>query len=523
MTLPVNSSKAKNTGCTPVSSNCVVWQGPDLYCIGVCKGDTISDVVANLAEQLCILIDQFDLGKYDFSCLQVPVSERPDNLAGLIQILINRICILEGLPYGEGDTQTSDCPDNCIVSIAECFHYVNSTGDTVTTMSLIDYVTTIGNIICDMLDDIATLQTNYTNLQLQVNGDGSAGQLGDAGGVVGAIVDIRDNYAPTDSLQFQVSSNINPGAGTQYITDALRTVETSLVQTQTAMGSQTSLYQNILKEDNLSNAQRMFGSGTMNTLTGWTNNVQTAADSIGNIWTAIKDIRQAVDYMQENCCATTCSDIFLNFRASINVQATTTFLTVFTDGSTGFTNDWKECSNDTRITVADALGNTTTFRTSLISLIDTPSGYQVDITATSIDPTVDITVTAETCFTNTSTNTTCEKDYEYAINATTDCPSVVITSYSTSMNYQFTAVAGQTYIAKVYYNGGGISVAEQIISTPGVIVLQSIIGLLSETDYEFELTVVSPSNEETVCTKIGFTTLASACVPPTNASATLTT
>ena len=34
-----------NKPCNPVSSNCVVWQGPTLECIDLCKGDTVSDVV----------------------------------------------------------------------------------------------------------------------------------------------------------------------------------------------------------------------------------------------------------------------------------------------------------------------------------------------------------------------------------------------------------------------------------------------------------------------------------------------
>ena len=44
--VPTNSRYAKDRGCNPVSSNCVVWQGPDLACIDLCKGDTVSNVVA---------------------------------------------------------------------------------------------------------------------------------------------------------------------------------------------------------------------------------------------------------------------------------------------------------------------------------------------------------------------------------------------------------------------------------------------------------------------------------------------
>ena len=39
--IPTNSNNPNN--CDPISSNCVVWQGPDLPCVEICTGDTISD------------------------------------------------------------------------------------------------------------------------------------------------------------------------------------------------------------------------------------------------------------------------------------------------------------------------------------------------------------------------------------------------------------------------------------------------------------------------------------------------
>ena len=51
--IPTNNNN--NTGCNPISSNCVIWQGPDIDCgsnFKICNGDTVSDVVANLAAEL---------------------------------------------------------------------------------------------------------------------------------------------------------------------------------------------------------------------------------------------------------------------------------------------------------------------------------------------------------------------------------------------------------------------------------------------------------------------------------------
>lgn len=510
--LPTNSSKAKDNGCKPTSSNCVVWQGPDLDCIGLCKGDTISDVIAKLATELCDIIEQLDLTEFDFSCLSVPSSQEPGNFNDLIQILIDRICALEGVDPSTVDTDANDCPINCIVSIASCFQFVNPQGDTVTTMQLTDYVTAIGNQICTILDDITVIQNEIDTLQTQVNDVNTP-----------AIAVLDTEKAAISSLQYQLSTKTEPTGSTNFVTDSMRFIENSLIGTQDALGSATKLYQNILKEGLIADEAKLFGTGNMSTIPTWVDDVQEFADSLGNLWLAVHDIREAVDFIQNNCCSTGCTDIFLNFRATLTLSPGVATITVFTDGSTGFTSDWKECSPTTNIVIADALGNTTSTKVALIPLIDNPSGHPIDIIGTTIDTTEDITVTAESCFINTAVDATCEKDYVSTISATVDCPATVLTIFATSMSYQFTATAGQTYVANIYLRGLTSPVATQIIASPGVIVFNSIFGLLTETDYDFELTVTNSSAEETVCPRQLFTTLVDNCVPPINAAAIVTT
>ena len=60
-----------NKPCSPISSNCVLWQGPDIPCINLCKGDTVSDVVAALAEELCCVLTILDINSYDLSCFNM--------------------------------------------------------------------------------------------------------------------------------------------------------------------------------------------------------------------------------------------------------------------------------------------------------------------------------------------------------------------------------------------------------------------------------------------------------------------
>lgn len=150
-----------NSPCSPVSSNCVIWQGPNIDCIDLCTGDSISTVVYKLATELCTIMNQLDLTNLDLACLKVGTNP-PDTFSELIQLLINKIC---NTPTGSNlpAAITDPCPTNCIVPIAECFQ-----SGTQTTMLLLDYVQMIGEKVCSLVDQIDTINNNITNIDKRV-------------------------------------------------------------------------------------------------------------------------------------------------------------------------------------------------------------------------------------------------------------------------------------------------------------------------------------------------------------------
>jgi hypothetical protein len=151
-----------NSPCSPISSNCVIWQGPDISCINLCAGDSVSDVVYKLATELCTIMDQLDLTNLDLSCLKLAPNS-PADFSELMQILIDRICA-----GGTGSTGpaaiTDPCPTNCIVPIADCF----KTSATQTTMLLLDYVQMIGEKVCSIVDQIDEINNTITNIDNRV-------------------------------------------------------------------------------------------------------------------------------------------------------------------------------------------------------------------------------------------------------------------------------------------------------------------------------------------------------------------
>lgn len=88
---PLNINKKS---CSEVSSNCIVWQGPELECIGLCKGDTVTDVIYKLATELCNLIESLAVENYDITCLD-STSCPPETFQELIKLIISYICNIE--------------------------------------------------------------------------------------------------------------------------------------------------------------------------------------------------------------------------------------------------------------------------------------------------------------------------------------------------------------------------------------------------------------------------------------------
>jgi hypothetical protein len=151
-----------NSPCSPTSSNCVIWQGPDLDCIKLCKGDTISDVVESLATELCNVMDQLNITNYELSCFNL-VSCPPKTFQELIQFLIDKICEIQNIDSNATENAATTCPD-CLVSIAPCFINDDS-GFVNQTMQLIDYVTLIGQTLCNLINETVAVNLEITNLK----------------------------------------------------------------------------------------------------------------------------------------------------------------------------------------------------------------------------------------------------------------------------------------------------------------------------------------------------------------------
>ena len=150
-----------NRPCSPISSNCVIWQGPDIPCIKICTGDTVSDIVYKLGTELCTIMEQLNVSNYDLSCFNLTACP-PEDFQALIQLLIDKICEANGVTT-DGTKSDSGCPD-CVVGVAECFRI----GDTVN-MQLVDYVQMIAARVCSIISEITSINNQISVINTTLN------------------------------------------------------------------------------------------------------------------------------------------------------------------------------------------------------------------------------------------------------------------------------------------------------------------------------------------------------------------
>lgn len=87
---PLNTTKS---ACESLSSNCVIWQGPTIPCLDICKGASISEVMYGIAIKFCEFYEQLDPEEYNLECLELDTCNT--SFKDLIQAMITQICFLK--------------------------------------------------------------------------------------------------------------------------------------------------------------------------------------------------------------------------------------------------------------------------------------------------------------------------------------------------------------------------------------------------------------------------------------------
>ena len=220
----IPNKKSNTNGCNPLSSNCVVWQGPDLECIDLCAGDTISDVVAKIAHALCECCDPVlrsgqsrsastsDISTIIQGCITINKGRDAQNLDELLQFIIDKICETDQTLSRSAAADPTAFATAYLMPLPQAAQF--DQGSTrITEQVLYDkttdsgWIITIGNYIGGLQDSVTSIQRTLENHEERIaNIERSAG--GTTIGGARAAASGSNTVRPTT-----VDANGNPIAG----------------------------------------------------------------------------------------------------------------------------------------------------------------------------------------------------------------------------------------------------------------------------------------------------------------------
>ena len=431
------SSNSNKENCSPVSSNCVIWQGPDLPCLNLCKGDSVSDVVYKVAVEICNLKDSIGISDVDMTCLLKICSTTPkpaQTLANILELLITKVCCLSDFVNTLPRTQNTYTEPT--LTLAPCFQTVGGP----TSLLHSQYTLKIATLVCSINTTVGLYGGSISQLQ-------------------------SDVYALQNPVVVTPTYSSCLLGGIQTIPAILTNLESTFctyIAPVGPLGSVASLNSGINSQcKNLNTTGKLLSTGQYITSLGpvkWKSTPSTVGDAITNLWALVCDLRDAVKLIQDNCCKVNCNSIIVDFSYQWIDRNT---LRLFFYNKTIVPGSFYDCDQvrGTVFTVTDGLGNTTPL-TILFRQSGGTTGILDDTTitpfqsytwtsigsTTSLDVTTGLTITGDACFTDGSVS--CIKCVSKYIGAyiNKDCCTITAKT-ATTIAYQICPATTTTTIA----------------------------------------------------------------------------
>lgn len=487
--IPTNSSNTTN-GCDSISSNCVIWQGPDISCINLCNGDTISDVTAKLAELVCSLIEDGvasnpNLTGLDLSCLNIP-GTTPTTLVPVLQEMVNAIC--------EQNTPSGPTPQQIkaglpIMTLPTCLVYDDESGNPVTQLKLDDFTLLIANKVCDILVAIVYIETTLTNYNTRIS-------------VLEACV--LPCSGTTAETQVVPTCIINVGQLTD-VSVLLLALEVRYCALETAVGLPAAINAAISQATILGTTQTLANpSVSYGSITGWNNNPSSLAQSTQNIWVVLNDLYSAVSSIQTNCCPSGCASVTFGYNTSnvLSGEGTISGINFNFQNTTGngsvIPATFNDCAGSTIITIRDINNVAVTSTVSVAALQNSAGGVTISLPGlNTYGP-----LTTSVAFCVTDGRDTCSDRIVKSVDGVIPCPLPVMSDITeTGVAVTFTNTLGSTpvYVIDILNATTNIIAATYTQNSPGAIVTHAFTGLVSSTQYKTRITV-QIGGQTKVCT-----------------------
>ena len=236
----------------------------------------MTETVSVLANKLCDMMSAVDINSYDLSCF-IGDDCQSVSWEQLFQLMIDKVCFLEGSVPTTSEPSEDDCPQDLVV-IADCFK--NCEGETTT---YTEYVKLIGTELC--------LLTNQVNESLEVVSSQSD-----------RITALEEGGTGDCAIPQIIPTCVGPNVLTD-VDEVIQSLEQSYCAYQSAIGN-VEEFSNAINEQcpNLSTSNALNVPGTMGQISGWNQNPTSVADSLSNLWLTLCDMRGAMADLQQ-CCS----------------------------------------------------------------------------------------------------------------------------------------------------------------------------------------------------------------------------
>jgi hypothetical protein len=491
--IPTNSSGTTN-GCDSISSNCVVWQGPDISCIDLCNGDTISEVVFKLATKLCDLIESGvqanpDLAGLDLSCLDLPGTD-PTEIVPVLQAMVVQICA-----NANPATRRAQSIDLPIMTLQQCLVVDDRNGNPITQLPLDEYATLIAQKVCDNVQEINDAKAQIANINTRLTRIENCVFVGD---VCQVGLSTEEQIIPT------CVSTVGQLTDVSVVVLALESAFCSL---RDAVGT-PALISNAVAQTVIIGSTSMLGTenATYNSIAGYNTSPSTLAQSVQNAWIVIDDMYNAIHSIQTNCCPGGCDSVVFDYSTSrqTNTVGVINLINFDFTGSTipvGF----DDTSGHSIITLTDANGSSLSSVVNVASLQNNASG--VNISTGSLNVFQDISITVDFAVSNGSD--TCESRITSVSDGIVPCPTVLIDNIgSTEVSLSFINNLGITAQYTLDLVQSGTVVDTEVFNNPGGSIAHTFTGLTPNTAYEAKLKIVIDGATKECPFVTSFTTVA---------------
>ena len=357
--IPTNSSGTTN-GCDNISSNCVVWQGPDITCINLCSGDTISEVTAKIATKVCDLITNGvisnpSLTGLDLTCLNI-AGTTPTEIVPVLQAMVVEIC--SNTAAASTKPSSSTLP---IMTLPACLQYNDANGNPVTELRLDLFAELIAQQVCTNLSSINLINSTVTNYSNRL--DVLEACVLPCSGAIAQV-----QIIPTCVSNVGVLTNVS------VVVSALESAYCTLVG-----GTGTVAQMNLaIAQSSIVSASptRNNSSATYSSIGGWNLTPTTLAQSLQNAWVVIDDLYTAVGSIQTNCCAGGCSAVTFAYTTATSTSGQGTIDNVNFNfiGST-IPNTFNDSAGFSLVTLTDILGASLSTVVSVSTLQNNTTGF----------------------------------------------------------------------------------------------------------------------------------------------------